>query len=85
MEDSAEEQRLQQWSVEYSGFAYGSYEQELERYYELAPLRWSGGRWDVGRGEARQGHAQLVTDSVRPCASIFERQRGNRSCFDKCK
>ena len=83
--DSEETRRLLGWSADYSGYAYGTYERELESYYELPALLRRGGRWDVAAGEAQQESAQLVVDSVRPCASIFERQRGNRSCFDKCK
>lgn len=53
---------------------YGSYPVEMQKYLALPPIQGADAQL-----------IRLLSEYIRPCRGIFEIDRGNRSCFDKCK
>jgi hypothetical protein len=57
---------------------------------EVALTRWalSSGEEELEQDFPRRGILEESTQhllDIRLCRNIFQRPRGNRSCFDKCK
>ena len=73
------EQQLKDWAQDSVG-RYRRFREEL-RDYGAAP-HLSKGR-DLGPVQNMSLAYQVVL-LIRPCMKIFDRIRGNRSCFDKC-
>lgn len=67
------------WAEDSVGL-WGPYNVETRRYFPISPLTIAGNRVQDGL----DGGAAEIVQSVRPCINIFRRDRGNRSCFDKC-
>ena len=66
------------WSDDSVG-RFNVYSEEVKAYEFLPAIADHNGRriQDIKLG-------RNIIDSTRLCAKIFERARGNRSCFDKC-
>jgi hypothetical protein len=60
---------------------FDSYEALSEKYHPVPSLSHGSHKFEVTNVRLRDS----VINSVRPCAKIFHRIHGNRSCFDKCK
>jgi hypothetical protein len=71
------------WAADSVGGSYPSYKATAPSYHAVPALSY--GHQQHRSGVSNKKLSETVIEHVRPCMWIFNKIRGNRSCFDKCK